>query len=162
MNRRITLRPVEPQDETFLYNLYKFSRADEFAIAGLSEMQFDALLRMQYGARKASYESNFPRAQHDIVVVDGLDAGQIWVARDQTQMLVVDISIAKAFQDRGIGTAVMTELIAEAKAAGLLVRCSVATNNPGSLRFHKRLGFRITSQDEMYYKMELATSGLAS
>lgn len=154
MNHSITLRPATIDDEPFFYNLYKLSRVEEFAIAQLTEMQFEALMRMQYSARKMSYEGNYPEAKHDIVVVDGVDAGQIWVNRDDTQLRVIDISIAGAFQNQGIGAALMRDLIAQAREAALPLRCSIATNNPGSLRFHQRLGFRITTGDEMYYEME--------
>jgi len=150
------MRRVTAEDELFLYNLYKLSRLEEFAIAQLTEMQFENLMRMQYAARKMSYEGNYPESKHDIVVVDGVDAGQIWVNRDDAQLRVIDISIAGAFQNQGIGAALMRDLIAQAREAALPLRCSVATNNPGSLRFHQRLGFRITSADEMYYQMEFA------
>ncbi len=152
----ITLRPLEAKDEAFLYDLYKRSRTAEFAIARLSEVQFEMLMRMQYAARKASYQGSYPNAQHEIIVADGLDAGQIWVSREPTQIHVVDISIGGDFQNRGIGSAVLADLIANAQEAGLPVRCSVATNNPGSLRFHQRLGFQVTGQDEAYYQLERA------
>lgn len=154
MNRNITLRPASPEDEPFLYNLYKLSRVEEFAIAQLTEMQFEALMRMQYAARKMSYEGNYPESKHDVVVVDGVDAGQLWVNRDDTQLRVIDISIAGAFQNQGIGAALMRDLILQAREAGLPLRCSVATNNPGSLRFHQRLGFQITGANEAYYQMQ--------
>jgi ribosomal protein S18 acetylase RimI-like enzyme len=156
MDRSISLRPTRSEDEAFLYQLYKLSRVEEFSAAGLIGAQFDLIMQMQYAARKASYESNYPGAQHDIIVVDGEDAGQIWVFRDDIQHRVIDISIAGPFQNQGIGAAVMRELIAQAKEAGLPLRCSVATNNPGSLRFHRRLGFRITSENQMYYQLEHA------
>ncbi len=154
MNRLITLRPVRDQDEEFLYTLYKLSRVEEFAIANLSEAQFEMLMRMQYAARKGSYEGNYPSAHHDVIAVDGMDAGQIWISRDGSQIRVIDISIAAAFQNQGIGGALMRDLMAEAQRAGIPIRCSVATNNPGSLRFHQRLGFRITSEDLMYHQLE--------
>lgn len=156
MNRGITIRPATVEDEPFLYNLYKLSRVEEFAVAQLTEMQFDALMQMQYAARKMSYEGNYPESKHDIVVVDGVDAGQIWVNRDDTQLRLIDISIAAEFQNQGIGSALVRDLIVQAREAALPLRCSIATNNPGSLRFHLRLGFRITQGDYMYYQMELA------
>lgn len=162
MHRVITLRPAHAEDEPFLYALYKLSRAEEFAMAGLSDAQLDAFMQLQYAARKASYEGNYPGAQHDIVVVDGEDAGQIWVYRDAAQHRLIDISIARAFQNQGIGGALLRGLIAEADEARVPLRCSVATNNPGSLRFHQRLGFRISSANEAYYQLELAqTDGIA-
>ena len=156
MERTIKLRPVSPEDEPFLYQLYKRSRVEEFAPAQLSETQFEWLMRMQYSARKGSYESNYPDARREIIVVDGVDAGQVWISQSESRVRVIDIAIAGDFQNQGIGTAVMTGIIREAKKAGAPVTCSVATNNPGSFRFHERLGFRIMSEDAMYIEMELS------
>ena len=88
------------------------------------------------------------------MTVDGIYAGQIWIHRGESQYRLVDISLLKAYQNNGIGTFLIQELIDEARRAGLTLACSVATNNPRSLRFHQRLGFRVTSQNEMYYQLE--------
>jgi ribosomal protein S18 acetylase RimI-like enzyme len=154
LRRAITLRAATDQDEPFLSHLYKLSRVEEFSMTGISEAHFDILMRMQYSARRAAYESNYPDAIRYIVNADGRDAGQIWVFSDTTQCRVIDIAIAAEFQNQGIGAVLMTDFIAQARQAGVPLRCSVATNNPGSLRFHQRLGFRIVSSDEAYHEME--------
>jgi ribosomal protein S18 acetylase RimI-like enzyme len=156
MHCTITLRPATPLDEPFLYHLYKGSRVEEFSMTGIDESNFNLLMRMQYSARKAAYEGNYPEARREIVNADGTDAGQIWVFSDHTQYRVIDIVIAGEFQNRGIGASLMKDLIAQAKQAGVPLRCSVATNNPGSLRFHQRLGFRVVNGNEAYYQMEYA------
>lgn len=157
--RAITLRPATQQDEDFLYNLYKLSRVDEFSMTGIGELQFEMLMRMQYAARKMTYENNYPVSGHNIVIVDGAEAGQIWVFSDATQYRLIDIAIAGAFQNQGVGSSLMKSLIAQTIQAEIPLRCSVATNNPGSLRFHQRLGFRIVSSNEAYYQMEYAPDG---
>jgi ribosomal protein S18 acetylase RimI-like enzyme len=157
--RTITLRPAAQQDENFLYNLYKLSRVDEFSMTGIGEQQFDMLMRMQYTARKMTYENNYPVSSHSIVVVDGTEAGQIWVFSDARQYRVIDIAIAGAFQNQGVGSSLMKSLIAQATRAEIPLRCSIATNNPGSLRFHQRLGFRIVSSNEAYYEMQYTAKG---
>ena len=161
LRRAITLRPATEQDEPFLNRLYKVSRVEEFSATGIGEEYFDLLMRMQYSARKAAYESNYPDARRSIVSADGTDAGQIWVFSDHTQYRVIDIVIAGEFQNQGIGSFLMKDLIAQAKQAGVPLRCSVATNNPGSLRFHQRLGFQVISGDEAYYQMEFAGEATA-
>jgi len=154
MHSSIELRPVVDDDDDFLYNLYKLSRVEEFSVVPLTEEQFDAIMKMQYIARKGSYKAQFPGAEHSIVTVDGVDAGQIWVDRGKDEHRLIDISISGPFQNQGIGSVLLQNLILEAQQAGAALRCAVATNNPGSLRFHERLGFAIISQDDMYYQME--------
>ena len=119
----ITLRPATPQDEPFLYHLYKLLRVEEFSVTGIGEAHFDLLMRMQYSARKGAYQSNYPEACRNIVTAGGADAGQIWVFRDSTQFRVIDIAIAPEFQNRGIVISPLKALIAEAKQAGVPLRC---------------------------------------
>jgi len=42
----------------------------------------------------------------------------------------------------------------EATRARLPIRCTVFRFNPGSLRFHQKLGFTIVRTDELNYFME--------
>ena len=57
------------------------------------------------------------------------------------------------FRNCGIGAALLKDAIGAARAAGVRLCCSVAATNHGSLRFHQRLGFQITGQDEVYYDL---------
>jgi ribosomal protein S18 acetylase RimI-like enzyme len=56
----------------------------------------------------------------------------------------------------------LRQLIADAAAVRAALRCSVAVSNTGSLRFHQRLGFCITSQDPIYYELEYRASSIHS
>ena len=152
----ITRRKATDQDAGFLLDLFKAVRGPEFAIAGLPPAQLDMLLNMQFQAQTSSYRAQFPDADHQIVLVDGATAGRTLVDRSSEQLVLVDISILPAYQKGGVGSALVGELIAEARAAGLPVRCSVGVSNPGSLRFHQRLGFRVVSQDPVYCELECA------
>jgi ribosomal protein S18 acetylase RimI-like enzyme len=67
----------------------------------------------------------------------------------------VDISLMPEFRNRGIGASLLREAIAAARAAGVRLCCSVGVTNPGSLRFHQRLGFQIAGQDEIYYDLAI-------
>ena len=150
----ITRRQVTSQDDAFLLALFKAVRAPDFAIAGLAPAQLDMLLDMQFQAQTGGYAAQFPGADNQIVLLDGVDAGRILVHRSPSQFVLVDISVLPAHQNRGLGTALVTGLIAEARAAGVPLRCSVGLSNTGSLRFHQRLGFRIVSQDAVYCELE--------
>jgi ribosomal protein S18 acetylase RimI-like enzyme len=112
------------------------------------------LLRMQFQAQAGSYREQYPNSEHSIVLLDGAPAGRIWVDRAAARFLLVDISILPAFQNRGLGAALVSGLIAEATGAGVPVQCSVALTNQGSLRFHRRLGFEILGHDGVYYALE--------
>lgn len=53
------------------------------------------------------------------------------------------VHVADGARGRGIGTALMHELIAAARARGTHVMvAAISADNPGSIAFHSRLGFR--------------------
>ncbi len=159
MNSAISLRPVTEADEPFLYELYKTVRGPEFAQVPLPPEQLEMLFSMQYRARTGSYEATFPKSQNSVILSGEAPIGQIWIDRNGGQILLVDIALLPAYRGTGIGSGLVEGLIAEARQSGLPLICSVATNNPGSLRFHQRLGFAIVAEDPMYYELEYRVAG---
>ena len=158
MSLRIHLRPVADADSPFLYDLYKESRAAEFAPLNLLEAQLEALMTSQYRVREQSYRSQFPDAEHSIVFADDTCVGQLRVYRTEKEHRLVDIALARQHRGQGIGTRVVENLIAAAKSARVPLTSTVAVNNHGSLRFHQRLGFTVIGEDPMYLQLEYPAS----
>jgi len=145
----LSTRPVAWQDEEFLWALFKTVRSAEFAHVPLSPAALDRILEVQYRGQKMSYESQYAGG-HDIILLDGVPVGRIWLFRGAEERILVDISLLPAYRNRGIGGALIERAIAAARAAGVPLRSSVALSNTGSLRLHQRLGFRIAGQDDVY------------
>jgi ribosomal protein S18 acetylase RimI-like enzyme len=152
MTPSVTTRPPAEQDDAFLFELFKSVRMPEFAHVPLEPAQLEMLMSLQYTAQKGSYGAQYPGGD-SIVLLDGQPVGRIWLYRTPAEHLLVDIALMPQFRSRGIGAALLTGAIGAARAAGVRLCCSVAVNNPGSLRFHQRLGFQIVGQDEVYYEM---------
>ena len=148
----VTRRAATEEDDGFLYDLFKAVRLPEFAFVAMAPAQLELLIRMQYAGQKLSYGGQYPNG-HEIVLLDGNPVGRIWVYRAPEEHHLVDISLMPESRNRGIGSALVREAIAAAREAGVRLCCSVALTNPGSLRFHQRLGFRIVGQDEVYYDL---------
>jgi GNAT superfamily N-acetyltransferase len=150
----VSLRPSGPEDDEFLYQVYFLHRQPEFAALGLPEAQVDEILRGQSQAQIIAYSSRFTGSSYDIVLKDEEPAGRIWVARQKDEMRIVDMAMLPNLRSAGIGTELVKRLQAEAQAAGLPIRATVARFNPGSLRFHERLGFRIVGEDPVNLLLE--------
>ena len=148
----VTTRAAEAQDEAFLFQLFKAVRGPDFARIPMAPEQFDMLLNMQYMGQKMTYGAQYPGG-NQVVILDGSPIGRIWLHRAEGEHELVDIALLPEFRNRGIGTALVTEAISASRAAGVPLRCSVDIANPGSLRFHRRLGFQIVSQDEVQYQL---------
>jgi ribosomal protein S18 acetylase RimI-like enzyme len=147
-------RAATPADEPFLFDLYCAVRAPEFALLTLPEPQKQQLIRMQYTAQMNGYSSEFPESGFEIVSNDERKAGRIWIARRADSFHLVDIAILPEARNSGIGTSLLRELQREAEAAQKPVRLSVFRFNQGSVRFHQRLGFTVTHEDEIQLYLE--------
>ena len=75
----ISFRPITAQDIDFLFQLYASTRSIEMLMVPWSEEQKEAFLRHQFDAQHAHYQNFFPDAEFRIVVVDGKDAGRLYV-----------------------------------------------------------------------------------
>jgi N-acetylglutamate synthase-like GNAT family acetyltransferase len=150
----LAVRPALPQDEIFLYELYVAIRGPIFALAPITPNQREHLLRMQFRAQLSSYTQQFPNSCYHLVLLDSKPVGRLWVAPAGDAFLLVDIAIHPNVQSKGLGTALVQRLQQEAQNAKLPIRSTVDRFNPGSLRFHQRLGFQIVREDQLQYYME--------
>jgi ribosomal protein S18 acetylase RimI-like enzyme len=150
----LAVRPALPQDEIFLYDLYAAVRGPEFDQAPIDASQKEHLLRIQFRGQMSSYAQMFPNSCCHVVMLDGKPAGRLWVAPLEGELHLVDIALHPSLQSKGIGSVLIKRLQEEATRARLPIRCMVLRLNPGSLRFHRRLGFNIVREDQMYYFLE--------
>ena len=142
VGREFFLRPVTPEDYEEMVEVYASTRADELAqVTWWDDAQKLAFCRMQYEAQKSEYDSRFPDAQYDVIVIEGRVAGRLWVGRDDEQIRMLDVTVLPWAQGRGVGTALIRSLIEEARAKGKRLRHMVFIMNEGARRLYERLGF---------------------
>jgi GNAT superfamily N-acetyltransferase len=89
-----------------------------------------------------------------VVLLDSKPVGRLWVAPAGDAFILVDIAIHPSVQSKGLGTVLVERLQQEAQNAKLPIRSMVDRFNPGSLRFHRKLGFGIVREDLLQYYME--------
>jgi ribosomal protein S18 acetylase RimI-like enzyme len=150
----LAVRPALPQDEIFLYELYSAVRSPEFALAPITPTQREHLIRMQFRGQMSAYSQMYPNSCYHIVLLDSKPVGRLWVAPGEREFHLVDIAVHPTVQGKGVGTVLIERLQQEAMKACVPIRSCVSKFNPGSLRFHKRLGFHILREDEMQYYMQ--------
>ena len=150
----LAVRPALPQDEIFLYELYSAVRGPEFALAPIDATQREHLIRMQFRGQMSAYTQMYPNSCYHIVLLDSKPVGRLWVAPGEREFHLVDIAVHPDVQSKGIGTVLIQRLQQEATRARLPINSCVFRFNPGSLRFHQRLGFTVTREDELQYYMQ--------
>jgi GNAT superfamily N-acetyltransferase len=150
-----TLRPIRREDEEFLYRVYASTRVEELAVVPWADEQKDAFLRMQFAAQHRYYQENYPGSPFDLVLVEGEPAGRLYVARWKEELRIIDIALLPEYRRRGIGTAVLAHLTAEAAGKALPLRIHVERFNPARA-LYERLGFRPVADRGVYLFLEWA------
>ena len=149
------LRPVADGDREFLVELYASTRESELAQLQWDEATRDAFIEHQFSAQDAHYRTHYPGATLDVVEVDGERAGRLYVHRGPNDIRIMDIALAPAFRRRGIGTGLLSDLIAESEESGRKLSIHVEMNNPART-LYARLGFVPVGEQGVYVLMERA------
>lgn len=138
----------------FLLRLYATTRADEMAmVTDWSDEQKDWFIRMQFQAQHAWYQEHYGDAQFDLILIDGVPAGRLYVHRRAAEIRLVDISLIPELRGKATGSALLCELMAEAEAAGKPLTIHVEKYNP-AMRLYLRLGFKPIEDRGPYDLME--------
>jgi GNAT superfamily N-acetyltransferase len=148
----VTLRPVSlPDDTEFLRHLY-FSVRDD--LVGLIEPgeQLDQMLMMQFEAQRRAYESEYPNAEHDIVLLRGEPVGRLIVERRPESLFGIDLALLPKFRSQGVGRLVVAGLIEVSAILGLPFQFSVLKTNR-AINLYKRLGCVIDGENPSHFLM---------
>jgi ribosomal protein S18 acetylase RimI-like enzyme len=154
---KITLRPVAGQDDNFLLSVYSSTRAAELAQVPWGMEQKEAFVRMQFSAQKQHYVAEYPQADHDLICVDGVPVGRLYLSRAADALHILDITVLPEHRNSGIGSFLLNQVIEEARNTARPVTVYVETFNP-SLRLFERLGFRKDREEGFQLLMKWSPS----
>jgi ribosomal protein S18 acetylase RimI-like enzyme len=156
-----SLRPVSHDDEAFLFQVYASTRTEEMALVPWNDEQKQAFLRMQFNAQAQSYRQQFSAAEYHVILHDGVPAGRFIVDRSNERILLVDIALLPDHRRLGLGSALISDLKAEAQETGRPLHLDVENFNP-AYRLYERLGFEKIDEAGFYWRMEWRPSERAT
>jgi GNAT superfamily N-acetyltransferase len=157
----ISTRPVQPDDEPLLLDLYASTRADELALIPWSVEQKQAFVGMQFAAQQDHYQKEYPGASHEIILASDRPIGHLYVAWLEDEIRIIDFTLLPEQRNAGVGSFLLTRLLQQAASAGKVVRIYVEEFNP-SLRFFERLGFAPIGKQSIHLLLEWTTDGVAT
>jgi ribosomal protein S18 acetylase RimI-like enzyme len=145
----LRFRPVAEADLAFVYALYAQVRAAELAAVPWPQEAKDAFLAEQAALQHRHYVANYPGA--DLLVIEDRSGpiGRVYVYRSPAEIRIMDIALLPDRRNRGIGTGLLNEILAEARATGSRVTLHVEPDNPAQRLYH-RLGFRLIEHRGVY------------
>ncbi len=135
----LTLRTEAEADIPFLLSLYAASRAEELAVVPWTAEQKQAFLEQQFLAQRSHYYQHYQGAAFDLILLEGTPVGRLYVHRS-SEIRLMDIIVASAYQQRGIAKWCFEQLFLEAQATGMDITLHVEMNNHAR-DWYKRMGF---------------------
>src|SRR5262245_54222096 len=152
-DRGVSLRPIAPGDEPFLLQVYSLTRQEELAFVDWNDQQKAAFLKMQFEAQHQYYQEVYRGADFQVIVVDGVAAGRLYVARWEDELRLIDIALLPEYRGSGLGTMLVRQIMEEAAQSNKAVRIHVEKFNK-ALRLYERLGFKAIQDKGVYWFME--------
>ena len=149
---RLHFRPIEAADEPFLSRLYASTRQTEMARSGWPAEAIAEFLAQQFTLQHRYYQEHFPDGEFWLIERDGQAIGRLYLFWGETTLQLIDISLLPEYRGAGLGTGLITDLLARAEARGLAVGLHVEGDNP-ALRLYRRLGFEVVGENGVYLKM---------
>jgi ribosomal protein S18 acetylase RimI-like enzyme len=145
------IRPATDEDVGFLADVvFEATRAQGRLPVGFDERRWHA--------RYAEWTSEQVRGEvanstTSVIEVDNERAGRLRITRTADYIELSGIQLLPAVQRRGIGTAIIEELKAQAVAAGVPLELGVEKDNPDARRLYERLGFVHVDENEDEFKL---------
>ena len=141
----LTFRRITDGDLPFLARLYASTRTEELAATGWSDQQKAAFLESQFRAQHAHYQQYYPKADCLVTMRGGEDIGRLYIERWPSQHCIIDIAWLPAHRGKGLGTAMLRDLMDEAASCrqGRIDPCREIQSGDAALpasRFYDRRG----------------------
>jgi ribosomal protein S18 acetylase RimI-like enzyme len=149
MSSEITLKPEQPDDDAFLFELYSTTRAAEMALTLWKDEQRRAFLRQQYELRRSHYLRYHSGAEYLLIRRDGNLIGRIAIHRREDEIRIMDIALLPEYRGMGIGSQLIHELLTEASLQNTPVTLHVERHNRAA-GLYQRLGFHVIEDGDVY------------
>ena len=143
----IQLRPATKSECEFCYNVKKAALGQYVAQVWGWDEEF----------QREFHRTDFEATRPDIVVYQDLDIGTFEITQHIDHVHLGEFYLLPQFQNQGVGTILLRQVLSEATAKGLPVRLEVLKNNPVQ-SLYKRHGFVVIGQREHHFLMERATT----
>jgi ribosomal protein S18 acetylase RimI-like enzyme len=148
----LTFRRIADADLPFLARVYASTRAEELALTSWTDAYKAAFLDRQFKAQHADYQKTYPKADWLVTMRGGEAIGRLYIDRWPTEHCIIDIALLPEHRGKGLGEALLRDLMDEAAACGKPVMIYVEKFNP-AMRLYHRLGFKAEQDKEVYELM---------
>jgi GNAT superfamily N-acetyltransferase len=137
----LSRRPATPHDSPFLLALRQRTMNGHLVASGAEIDDAHHMARLMHRFECA-----------EVLLHEAAPVGLLKVSRDALEWVVIQIQLVPAWQGRGIGAALLAEVVGQATRAGADLTLSVLKANPARA-LYERLGFFIERENGFSYEM---------
>jgi ribosomal protein S18 acetylase RimI-like enzyme len=142
MARRIDLQQATAEHYDFALHLYLLTMRSYLQELGVWDEQ----------QQTASFAAQWKREEVRIISVDGRDVGWLQVAESPTEIRLQKFYVSPQYQRSGIGSEVLSNLLATWRSTGKKIVLRVLKNNPAR-RLYERFGFSVVAEAGVTFRM---------
>lgn len=136
------------------------SQADTEFLWAVQRAALGPYVTAQFGvdeqAQRAHFDAHVVVGDHQIVRVNGSDAGFLSYERRADHVWLSRIALLPRFQSRGVGSMLIRRVLSEADDGGVPVYLRVLRSNPRARDLYARFGFRVTDETPDHVMMARA------
>jgi ribosomal protein S18 acetylase RimI-like enzyme len=143
---RPTLRPARPEDSEFVFQVKKA------ALGSYIEQTWG----WDEGFQRDLHVREYDPTTTEIISWRGTDVGWLEVDAGRDNIRLTGIYIVPEYQSRGVGSAVIREVVRGTTETQMPVTLEVLKVNPRAQVLYEKLGFVVTGETETHNLMTLA------
>lgn len=141
---------VEDTDDLpLLRRLYTSVREEELRAVAWSDAQKQTFIDGQFDLQRQHYRAHYPDAEFLVVREAGEPIGRIYLHIHSSEIRLMDIVLLPSVRGRGLGSRMLTALIAEARREQRSITLHVESNNPAR-QWYERQGFVLIEDRGIY------------
>jgi ribosomal protein S18 acetylase RimI-like enzyme len=148
----VRFRPAVDADMPVLVDLYASARAAEMALVAWPEEAKRQFLDQQCRLQDEHYRRHYVGADFWLVLLDGAPIGRVYVHRTRADLRLMEITLLPEQRGKGLGRALLAELIDESERQGVQLSLHVEPDNPARM-WYERLGFQREEERGVYWFM---------
>lgn len=156
-DKTISLRPIQDEDLMVLSEIYGGTREKELTqIVEWNEEQKRAFVLQQFMAQHEYYQKNYIGAAFYIIQKNKDSIGRLYIHENfqEKGVRIIDIAILSQWQNKGIGSSILKDILAKASTLNRAVSIHVETFNP-AMKLYKKLNFeKISETNGVYHLLE--------
>ena len=147
-------RQENPDDEPFIRKLMIETLAGQLHACSWPDAIRESLLDTQYRIRRNGFRASAENHPGTIVLLDGEPVAWYIETESDDEIRLVNLVVANQHRRKGLGSAILRQLLIHSDHSGKTLRLSVAINNPRAAELYARFGFRRTGDDGVHHFME--------